>query len=390
MQSRLQTSSFFWILPVLLAFASAGTVMLVANLTIMTVLLALILIIAGVTIGHWSFNAHARLISALKEQAQQETSVDKTPVYLSLWHLCEQTLPIWSRHIESARNQTEESITDLTNRFGTLVQRLNTTLENSREISGEQGSDSQMANTFQTAETQLQEVITSLRSTQEGRSHMLNEMRILTSYTEELKQMAAQVGAIAEQTNLLALNAAIEAARAGEAGRGFAVVADEVRKLSTLSSETGREMTVKVNTINDAISKAFQVAEQATVEDGAVLTRSEASVGEVINTFTNIVETLKHSTEIMQQESQGIREEIEDMLVALQFQDRISQILSQVCGNLENLEQVLEQRDEPTAVVIDVDRWLEDMESSYAMLEQHINHQGQHSSHDKAQDITFF
>ncbi|AJQ97108.1 methyl-accepting chemotaxis protein [Gynuella sunshinyii] len=390
MQSRLQTSSFFWILPVLLAFASAGAVMFVSNLTIMTALLALILLIAGVMIGLWSFNTCARLVSTLEEQTQQETAIDKTPVYLSLWHLCEKTLPIWSRHIESARNQTEESITDLTSRFGILVQRLNATLENSHQISGVQGADNQIANTFQTAEKQLQEVITSLRSTQEGRSHMLNEMRILTSYTEELKQMAAQVGAIAEQTNLLALNAAIEAARAGEAGRGFAVVADEVRKLSTLSSETGREMTVKVNTINDAISKAFQVAEQATVEDGEVLTRSEATVGEVITTFTNIVETLKHSTETMQQESQGIREEIEDMLIALQFQDRTSQILNQVCDNLENLEQALEQRDEPTATEIDVDRWLDAMESSYAMLEQRINHQGRHSGHDTAQDITFF
>jgi methyl-accepting chemotaxis protein len=388
-----QNYLLFHFVPAGMGGAGAVVALLGTGISWWGILAAVALLAGGVLAGRWCGKRHRDAVAAaLADAARKQEEAESKNACQGLDELCLRTLPIWERQVESAREQTEEAITSLTERFAALVQRLETTIATSRRRGGETSaaSDDGMVNSFEHAEDDLQVVVDSLRSTQLGRATMLNEIRVLTNYTDELKQMAAEVAAIAGQTNLLALNAAIEAARAGEAGRGFAVVADEVRKLSSLSSDTGKNMSEKVNVINDAIGNAFRVAEQATAEDEAVLGRSEATVREVLATFTRIVDDLTRSAEIMQEEGAGIHHEVEDMLVALQFQDRTSQILAQVRTNLADLEDGIRAQHGDGAV-LDVEGWLGRMETSYAMLEQRLNHAGTQSNQPAEQtEVTFF
>ncbi len=304
--------------------------------------------------------------------------------------LCLHTLPIWCRHLESARAHTETAVAQLTYRFAALVERLDRTVTALRQTS----ENPEIVGTFERSNVSLQALIESLRATQQGRTTMLQEVRTLTCHNDELKRMAVEVMKVAEQTNLLALNAAIEAARAGDAGRGFAVVADEVRKLSTMSRQTADGMTIKVNAVNAAIAQTFHAAEQAAAEDDEVLGRSDASVHGVLAGFTHIIDELRQSAEATQAEAFGIRREIEDMLVALQFQDRTSQILAQVCGNLSEMEAMItspESSDPAHAAELDSSAWLARMEQSYAMLEQRLNHIGARDHpFDEQEQITYF
>jgi methyl-accepting chemotaxis protein len=312
--------------------------------------------------------------------------------------LCGQVLPIWNRQIETARSQTETSLTDLTVCFGDIHQRLDAALglyRNSTDgMSAHGGGD--VTEMLEKGQNDLSAMLATLRAGLKAKEEMLERIHEMARFSGELKDMASSVSAIANQTKLVSLNAAIEAAWAGKAGRGFAVIADEVRKLSTLSGETGRQITSRVDSVTEAIQSAVQIAERYAEQDARAMQDSEQLIEGVLTLFRTALEQLTQAATQFQLEGQAVQETVSGVIVSLQFQDRVSQILNQTKDDMARLESVLHEnqarseRGEPPAP-IDVPAWLDDLSSTYTTLEQLDNHQGtQSNAPGKATEITFF
>jgi methyl-accepting chemotaxis protein len=108
------------------------------------------------------------------------------------------------------------------------------------------------------AQKEIDIMLGKIHKSVEIESEFASKLVQLTSQAEQVKNVLSVIGDIADQTNLLALNAAIEAARAGEHGRGFAVVADEVRKLAERTQKSLIETNSTINTIVQAVSDASE------------------------------------------------------------------------------------------------------------------------------------
>ncbi|MBI5924694.1 MAG: hypothetical protein HY836_03775 [Aquabacterium sp.] len=287
--------------------------------------------------------------------------------------LCGAVLPIWSRHLHAARQQLSHAMDVLTQRFAGMSQRLCDTMD--RASQG--GQDGGLHHALTDAQSQLTGLLHDLRDALEVRSQLLNEVVTVTQFVGQLQSMAAEVGAIARQTNLLSINAAIEAARAGESGRGFAVVAKEVRLLSLESGQTGERITSVIAQVSEAIDRARHSYESFTKHDKALMDQASQTIEGVVQRIHSTATDVMSNTQSLLTESQAIRNEIDQVLVAVQAQDRISQILQHTSDNQEQLLRTLGVNDSaPPAASASAEQWLAQLRSTYTTPEEQAAHEG--------------
>ena len=293
--------------------------------------------------------------------------------------------------LDSVIQQTEQAAYDITSRLQAIdevVSRLNGFVAESSSASNQLAEHSEEniehnQRLIGEMREYIEARIAEAQADQERVAQVVGEARSLESLTKLIKDIAAQ-------TNLLALNAAIEAARAGEAGRGFAVVADEVRKLS---AETEKAV-LAINQGIQGVATTIEVQLQEKLS-AINLDREKAALGQFADQLVQLggsyEEILRHQATVIDT-VRGSSEELAvmfmDTMASVQFQDvtrqqieHTAQALQRLDEHLAGLAERLIQAENPDFKYVPLAEHLEQLYSQYVMESQRSTHK--HSLHQK-------
>jgi methyl-accepting chemotaxis protein len=394
--------SYFYLMPNITLVAAAVYLFFMTNLALYSLMsMFACALIVSFFVGHVLYKKAQSLSSELELYYQQknDTYALQTEAYIdALESLMGKVIPIVSKQINTSKQHSEQEIFILTDTFSKMSKTIGVLLDNQKQ-NDDEAAINQLLEGVDTILKGVVGGLGKLNPAEEGITHVVE---VLSKQTIKLESMANEVRDVAANINLLSLNAAIEAARAGEYGRGFTVVADEVRKLAGSSANTGTKIKKAVEEIDEAMKQALNLA-KSTAEIGSETIKNSAEL--IDNVLIDIQATLnsfKQNSQTLTESSEQIQQEVYHVISALQFQDRVSQMLDHAEHNLDDLNQVLlSNKDithtERSANLINKYEILKNMELRYTMPEELVNHQASTSGETKiieqestSEDLTFF
>jgi methyl-accepting chemotaxis protein len=298
---------------------------------------------------------------------------------------------LWCTHLGTAQRQMQDATEAALLGFAQILDHLDVITEQPvGSTPTAQGLDERTA-MLARCEQQLKALVQNFHGFVQSRDAVLEEVRTLAGSSVLLHEMAGEVAKLARQTNLLSINAAIEAARAGDKGRSFAVVATEVRRLSTESGETGRRISSQVTGLSERMEHTLASAARGHVRDHEVIAASEHTIQAVVAQVGNTVSSMQARAAELAQRGAAVRAQVEALMVAFQFQDRVQQIMDQVGDSIRSavarLQQTLPSGQPPAAA-----EWQALLSAGYTTDEQRAVATGQAPARtaQAATETTFF
>lgn len=300
----------------------------------------------------------ARVDNALAQTAQA--------VHAELPTLIQQVVPVWRDNVQLARTQTQEAIDRLVVRFVGIHERL------ARALNLSQGKNGDLAQVIQSAAVQLGSIAEALEHVLSTRHILLQKIELLRQHNDEI------LGLAQELTQRLHLEQQSGTDITGSQGR--------LRELIALSASSGAAIAQKSLAIASQIEVVPFSANQLDTEASAIAVDSHQVIDTVIADFRQSALKLSGTVEQLEDENREVDQEVCDILVNLQFQDRISQILDHVQQDMVKLEQLLDG----FAPLPTSQQWLDALAQTYTTLEQRQRHTGQQADKSMHSQVDFF
>ncbi len=253
----------------------------------------------------------------------------------------------------SVKSNAENQLEEIQNSSTAMTQMLLAIDEISEMANKALTATSQGLHEANTGKQVVEDTINSVDSLTQEVQNATSVINTLAEYSNNIGNILDVIKGIAEQTNLLALNAAIEAARAGEQGRGFAVVADEVRNLAGRTQESTQEIEQMIERIQNGSKEAEKAMGASATKanecqnNAALAIQTLANIRENINTISDINHTVASATEEQAMVSKDINSQLESMNAAsestmLSTQDG-NRNTNHIADTIEQLGELVEQ-----------------------------------------------
>ena len=273
---------------------------------------------------NYAIDALRRLVSTINETTVQVSSAA-------------QETQATAMHLAEASDHQAEQITAASAAINEMAISIEHVSNNSAESSEVAHKSVEIAKKGAKA---VQDTIFGMDSIREQIQETSKRIKRLGESSQEIGDMVELINDIADQTNILALNAAIQAAMAGESGRGFAVVADEVQRLAEKSTDATKQIEALVKTIQSDTNEAVASMEQSTagVVTGAQLAlRAGESLEEIENVSTHLADLTQSITDSASQQAQAAASISESMNVIQEVTTQTSAGTNETSASIGNL-----------------------------------------------------
>ena len=240
-----------------------------------------------------------------------------------------------------------DAVAQLTGSFSGMHQQMETQRQMMLSITIGEDSKDGATNRFDdfvaNTSTVMQEVVDNIVANSKLGMELVELTDSIAKRTQEVQAILSEIGGIAKQTNLLALNAAIEAARAGEQGRGFAVVADEVRDLSARTTQFSQQIVALMQSMQVSVGQTEVAIQRMSGQDMTFALDSKNQVETIIRSMEGQSHQRMAAINEVAQLADAVGQEVAKAITALQFQDMVSQLAGHVQNRVNALDDVTRQ-----------------------------------------------